>query len=54
VGYVEVTDVRAMVFSGKAEHLLSSLPENSVDSVITDPPYGLAPLKTATLTSSPP
>lgn len=47
-----MSDIRAMVFSGKAEHLLSGLPENSVDSVVTDPPYGLAPLKTATVTKA--
>ena len=44
-----MTDIRAMIFSGKAEHLLPGLPENSADAVITDPPYGLAELPPAVI-----
>jgi DNA modification methylase len=46
------TAVRAMVLHGKAEDLLPALGSETADSVICDPPYGLAPLKTKTVTAA--
>ena len=34
--------LRAVVLSGKAEHMLPGIADSSVDAVICDPPYGLA------------
>lgn len=33
---------RAQVFEGDCREVLKSLPDNSVDSIVTDPPYGLS------------
>jgi site-specific DNA-methyltransferase (adenine-specific) len=37
-------DDNAMIYAGDSLAVLRLLPENSVDSVVTDPPYGLADL----------
>lgn len=30
------------IYNGDCKEILATLPENSVDSVVTDPPYGLS------------
>jgi DNA modification methylase len=35
------SDASVTLYQGKAEHVLPTLPDASVDSVVTDPPYGL-------------
>ncbi len=34
--------VRARLYYGKCLNVLRELPDNSVDSIVTDPPYGIS------------
>ena len=38
---VDVTD-RATLFCGDSRSVLQTLPANSIDAIVTDPPYGLS------------
>ena len=41
------TDKRTTVYHGDCLDVLASMPDNSVDSIVTDPPYGLSNTKPA-------
>jgi DNA modification methylase len=42
-------DGRVQLFLGDCLDVLAGLPDNSIDSIVTDPPYGLAELSAATV-----